>query len=80
MAFSASINLLPPELTLQRSELRRAITRATRCDEREAVTWLMQRVRDDASASAATETLAKKLVTAVRQDRAHASGVDALMH
>ena len=62
-----------------RSPLRQAITRATRIDEADAVTWLMNQSRTDPNERATTATLARKLVEAVREDRSHSSGVDALM-
>lgn len=79
MNLPISLKAFQSELVLERSSLRRAITKATRSDESEAVGWLMQQVNDDAVTNTVTETLAKKLVNAVRQNRAHSSGVDALM-
>ncbi|WP_061535507.1 trifunctional transcriptional regulator/proline dehydrogenase/L-glutamate gamma-semialdehyde dehydrogenase [Collimonas arenae] len=60
--------------------LRAAITAAYRRDETLAVQWLLSQIENNASAHAASQTLARKLVQAVREKRTRASGVDALMH
>ncbi|MFC5473236.1 trifunctional transcriptional regulator/proline dehydrogenase/L-glutamate gamma-semialdehyde dehydrogenase [Paraherbaspirillum soli] len=62
------------------SPLRAAITTAYRRNEKLAVQWLLAQVQSSPSAQAASQTLARKLVTAVREKRTRASGVDALMH
>jgi RHH-type proline utilization regulon transcriptional repressor/proline dehydrogenase/delta 1-pyrroline-5-carboxylate dehydrogenase len=61
--------------------LRAAVTAAYRRDEIDAVQWLLAQVgqQDPASVEQARQ-LAHKLVSAVRQQRTRASGVDALMH
>ncbi len=61
--------------------LRAAVTAAYRRDEITAVQWLLGQVanHDGASVEQARQ-LAHKLVSAVRQQRTRASGVDALMH
>jgi RHH-type proline utilization regulon transcriptional repressor/proline dehydrogenase/delta 1-pyrroline-5-carboxylate dehydrogenase len=69
---------------------RTAVTDAYRRDEMTAVQWLLaQQTASRASGSAtsatsttsdALQTLARKLVSAVREKRTRASGVDALMH
>jgi RHH-type proline utilization regulon transcriptional repressor/proline dehydrogenase/delta 1-pyrroline-5-carboxylate dehydrogenase len=61
--------------------LRAAVTAAYRRDEIDAVQWLLAQVgqQDPANVEQARQ-LAHKLVSAVRQQRTRASGVDALMH
>ncbi|PMQ17678.1 trifunctional transcriptional regulator/proline dehydrogenase/L-glutamate gamma-semialdehyde dehydrogenase [Janthinobacterium sp. AD80] len=66
-----------PEATPQRA----AITAAYRRDEVSAVQWLLQQVRASSDETTAEgQALAHRLVSAVRQKRTRASGVDALMH
>ncbi len=76
-AFQAEI---PPAPSI----LRRAITNAWRRDERTTVRSVLQQLQTGHAANPqiATEvqTLARKLVTSVREKRTRASGVDALMH
>jgi RHH-type proline utilization regulon transcriptional repressor/proline dehydrogenase/delta 1-pyrroline-5-carboxylate dehydrogenase len=72
-AFHAEVESSP-------TALRAAITAAYRCPEREAVQWLLMQDRPGPAALAQTEALARRLVTAVREKRSRASGVDALMH
>jgi len=60
--------------------LREAITAAYRRDEREAVHWLLEQLGDDVRPRPEAQSLARKLVEAVRSKRTRASGVDALMH
>ena len=67
------------EMPSSRSSLRIAITNATRIAETDAVAWLLQQPTADAAAQETTEALARKLVVAVREERTHSSGVDALM-
>jgi RHH-type proline utilization regulon transcriptional repressor/proline dehydrogenase/delta 1-pyrroline-5-carboxylate dehydrogenase len=68
---------LQAEVQHHPSALRAAITSAYRRDEQEAVEWLLSQ---GASPNADAQALAHKLVTAVREKRTRASGVDALMH
>ncbi|HEY8606024.1 MAG TPA: trifunctional transcriptional regulator/proline dehydrogenase/L-glutamate gamma-semialdehyde dehydrogenase [Noviherbaspirillum sp.] len=60
--------------------LRQAITDAYRRDEREAVQWLLGQARFTPASHQQTQALARRLVSAVREKRTRASGVDALMH
>ncbi|RJG08172.1 trifunctional transcriptional regulator/proline dehydrogenase/L-glutamate gamma-semialdehyde dehydrogenase [Noviherbaspirillum cavernae] len=62
------------------SPLRAAVTAAYRRDEREAVQWLLTQAQLDARSQEAAQKMARQLVTAVREKRTRASGVDALMH
>lgn len=59
--------------------LRRAITAAYREDERACVQRLLEQARMAPEEVAATQALARRLVTEVRAKRSGASGVDALM-
>jgi RHH-type proline utilization regulon transcriptional repressor/proline dehydrogenase/delta 1-pyrroline-5-carboxylate dehydrogenase len=71
------------ELPRDPSPLRAAVTAAYRRDEREAVQWLQAQAGLDAGSrntANAAQALAHELVLAVREKRARASGVDALMH
>ena len=68
------------ELSRDRSALREAITSAYRTDEAEAVRALLNQVEKDSASAEDTRALAARLVTAVREKRTRASGVDALMH
>ncbi|OGB20564.1 MAG: trifunctional transcriptional regulator/proline dehydrogenase/L-glutamate gamma-semialdehyde dehydrogenase [Burkholderiales bacterium RIFCSPLOWO2_02_FULL_57_36] len=60
--------------------LRAAITAAYRRDERDAMRWLLEHAQPSGESDAAIRTLAQRLVQTVRRQRAHASGVAALMH
>lgn len=64
--------------------LRSAITAAYRRDEGQAVTWLLEQLQTylahGADVKSQQQALARKLVSAVREKRTRASGVDALMH
>lgn len=68
------------EMMADATPLRAAITAAYRRDETLAVQWLLSQVQTSAGSHAASQTLARKLVQAVREKRTRASGVDALMH
>ena len=68
---------LQAELKPGQTPLRAAITAAYRRDEALAVSWLLEQ---GASALPEAHTLAHRLVSAVREKRTRASGVDALMH
>ena len=72
------------EIRRQHHPLRSAITQVYRRDEIESVQWLQEQLRQVLSRSedvrAQQQQLARKLVTAVREKRTRASGVDALMH
>jgi RHH-type proline utilization regulon transcriptional repressor/proline dehydrogenase/delta 1-pyrroline-5-carboxylate dehydrogenase len=57
------------------------VTAAYRRDEPAAVQWLLGQVRDGGpDTTEQAQALARRLVTAVREKRTRASGVDALMH
>jgi RHH-type proline utilization regulon transcriptional repressor/proline dehydrogenase/delta 1-pyrroline-5-carboxylate dehydrogenase len=72
---------LQAEILRDPSPLRAAITAAYRRDERTAVQWLLAEIRDRGlPATQEAQELARRLVTAVREKRTRASGVDALMH
>src|SRR4051812_48344662 len=71
--FAALLAEIGPEPT----PLRAAITSSYRRDEQTAVEWLLAQ---GAAPQAGAQQLAHKLVTAVREKRTRASGVDALMH
>ena len=72
---------LQAEILRDPSPLRAAVTAAYRRDERTAVQWLLAQIRDrGAEATQDAQSLARRLVTAVREKRTRASGVDALMH
>ena len=77
---SAAFSTFHQEVMPPPSALRGAITAAYRRDEQSAVQWLLQQVQSNPSWTAATHTLARRLVQAVRTKRTRASGVDALMH
>jgi len=68
---------LHAETKREQTLLRAAITAAYRRDETEAVQWLLAQ---GATPSADAQPLAHRLVSAVREKRTRASGVDALMH
>ncbi|MBI3229788.1 MAG: proline dehydrogenase family protein, partial [Burkholderiales bacterium] len=65
-------------------QLRSAITSAYRREEAQAVQWLQNELQSilakQPDVKAEQKQLARKLVTAVREKRTRASGVDALMH
>lgn len=66
--------------TLQSNDpLRRAITAAYCADEAEKIRWVLTQPGAERGADGATRQLARKLIEAVRRERSHASGVDALM-
>jgi RHH-type proline utilization regulon transcriptional repressor/proline dehydrogenase/delta 1-pyrroline-5-carboxylate dehydrogenase len=68
---------LQAETRREQTPLRAAITAACRRDETAAVEWLLAQ---GAAASADAATLARRLVSSVREKRTRSSGVDALMH
>jgi RHH-type proline utilization regulon transcriptional repressor/proline dehydrogenase/delta 1-pyrroline-5-carboxylate dehydrogenase len=68
---------LGAEIVREQTPLRAAITAAYRRDEAEAVEWLLGQ---GAQATPDAAPLAHRLVSAVRDKRTRASGVDALMH
>ncbi|HEX9173670.1 MAG TPA: trifunctional transcriptional regulator/proline dehydrogenase/L-glutamate gamma-semialdehyde dehydrogenase [Telluria sp.] len=68
---------LHAEIRQAQAPLRAAITAAYRRDETSAVEWLLAQ---GAAANPEAHTLAHRLVSAVREKRTRASGVDALMH
>jgi RHH-type proline utilization regulon transcriptional repressor/proline dehydrogenase/delta 1-pyrroline-5-carboxylate dehydrogenase len=80
-AFPAStyvpFDALQAETRRDQAPLRAAITAAYRRDETAAVEWLLAQ---GASADGDAYMLAHRLVSAVREKRTRASGVDALMH
>jgi RHH-type proline utilization regulon transcriptional repressor/proline dehydrogenase/delta 1-pyrroline-5-carboxylate dehydrogenase len=76
----APFSALHAEILRNPSPLRTAITAAYRYDERSVVQWLLEQVSPNAGSHGAAQTLARKLVQAVREKRSRASGVDALMH
>ena len=73
---------LQAEIPASSPVLRQAITSAYRRDERAAVQWLLGQLKSSHAAATqdTVQALARKLVTAVREKRTRASGVDALMH
>ncbi len=72
---------LQAEILRDPTPLRAAITAAYRRDEQTAVQWLLAQITDrGADATREAQELARRLVTAVREKRTRASGVDALMH
>jgi RHH-type proline utilization regulon transcriptional repressor/proline dehydrogenase/delta 1-pyrroline-5-carboxylate dehydrogenase len=82
IAASPATNLNPfealqAEIKHEQTPLRAAITAAYRRDETTAVEWLLAQ---GATANADAYMLAHRLVSAVREKRTRASGVDALMH
>lgn len=77
---TAPFQVLQAELLPEATPLRSAITQAYRRKETDAVQWLLANINRQPEAQAAIGTLAHQLVSAVRQERTRASGVDALMH
>ncbi|MCG2585220.1 trifunctional transcriptional regulator/proline dehydrogenase/L-glutamate gamma-semialdehyde dehydrogenase [Massilia sp. TS11] len=77
MSTSTPFAALVADVDRQQSPLRAAITAAYRRDEQSAVQWLFAQ---GARPLPAARQLAEKLVSAVREKRTRASGVDALMH
>jgi len=72
---------LQSEILRDPTPLRAAITAAYRKDEQSAVQWLLSQIREGApETTLEAQSLAKRLVTAVREKRTRSSGVDALMH
>lgn len=71
---------LQAELLPHATPLRDAITQVYRRDEQTSVQWLLSNINPHTGAQAGIKTLAHQLVSAVRQQRTRASGVDALMH
>ncbi|MBI3285705.1 MAG: proline dehydrogenase family protein, partial [Burkholderiales bacterium] len=71
---------LQSELLPAPSALRKAITEQYRRPEAEAVQCLLSQVNPHDSQQNDVAQLAQRLVSAVRQQRTRASGVDALMH
>lgn len=76
----APFGALQAEILRNLPPLRTAITAAYRRDECSAVQWLLTQVSPNTGSRDAVQTLARKLVQAVREKRSRASGVDALMH
>ena len=62
------------------SPLRQAITEAYRRDEIEAVEEMLRLGQMTDDEQRAANTLARRLVSQVRESRSKSSGVDALMH
>jgi len=77
---SAPFSALQSELLPPASPLRAAITQVYRRNEVDAVQWLLSQVNPHDNLQKDVAQLAHKLVTAVREQRTRASGVDALMH
>ncbi len=78
---AAPFAALQDEILRDPSPLRAAVTAAYRRDEATAVQWLLGQIRDGGPATTGqAQALARRLVTAVREKRTRASGVDALMH
>ena len=72
---------LQAEILRDPSPLRSAITAAYRRDEQTAVQWLLSQINIGLPETTQdAQSLAKRLVTAVREKRTRSSGVDALMH
>ncbi len=70
------------EIRRSPQQLRSSITSAYRRDEAQAVQWLQEQLQTilASRADVSGQQLARKLVSAVREKRTRASGVDALMH
>ena len=77
---SAPFSVLQSELLPPASPLRAAITQVYRRNEVDAVQWLLSQVNPHVNLQQDVAQLAHKLVSAVREQRTRASGVDALMH
>ncbi|MFZ6848357.1 trifunctional transcriptional regulator/proline dehydrogenase/L-glutamate gamma-semialdehyde dehydrogenase [Undibacterium sp. RuRC25W] len=77
---STPFSVLKSELLPAPSPLRLAITQVYRRNEIDAVQWLLSEVNPHENLQNDVAQLAHKLVTAVREQRTRASGVDALMH
>jgi len=78
---AAPFAALQDEILRDPSPLRAAVTAAYRRDEATSVQWLLGQIRDGGPATTGqAQALARRLVTAVREKRTRASGVDALMH
>ena len=77
---STPFSTLQSELLPPASPLRLAITQVYRRNEVDAVQWLLSQVNPHDNLQKDVAQLAHKLVTAVREQRTRASGVDALMH
>jgi RHH-type proline utilization regulon transcriptional repressor/proline dehydrogenase/delta 1-pyrroline-5-carboxylate dehydrogenase len=72
---------LQAEILRDPTPLRSAITAAYRRDEQTAVQWLLSQINvGSPQTTQDAQSLAKRLVTAVREKRTRSSGVDALMH
>jgi RHH-type proline utilization regulon transcriptional repressor/proline dehydrogenase/delta 1-pyrroline-5-carboxylate dehydrogenase len=72
---------LQAEILRDPTPLRSAITAAYRRDEQTAVQWLLSQINVGLPETTQdAQSLAKRLVTAVREKRTRSSGVDALMH
>ncbi|MFZ6688874.1 trifunctional transcriptional regulator/proline dehydrogenase/L-glutamate gamma-semialdehyde dehydrogenase [Undibacterium sp. SXout11W] len=77
---SAPFSALQSELLPPASALRAAITQVYRRNEVDAVQWLLSQINPHDNLQKDVAQLAHKLVSAVRDQRTRASGVDALMH
>ncbi|CAN5907912.1 trifunctional transcriptional regulator/proline dehydrogenase/L-glutamate gamma-semialdehyde dehydrogenase [soil metagenome] len=77
---TAPFHALQAELLPHATPLREAITQVYRKDEQSAVQWLLSSINRHPQAQPGIQSLAHQLVSAVRQQRTRASGVDALMH
>ncbi|XLZ68709.1 trifunctional transcriptional regulator/proline dehydrogenase/L-glutamate gamma-semialdehyde dehydrogenase [Massilia sp. SR12] len=72
---------LQAEILRDPSPLRSAVTAAYRRDEQSAVQWLLSQINiGSPETTQDAQSLAKRLVTSVREKRTRSSGVDALMH
>ena len=78
--FTPAFTTFHNEVIQNPTPLRAAITAAYRLDESLAVQSLLAQIQTSPASQAASQTLARKLVRAVREKRTRASGVDALMH
>ncbi|MBY0574433.1 MAG: bifunctional proline dehydrogenase/L-glutamate gamma-semialdehyde dehydrogenase PutA, partial [Undibacterium sp.] len=77
---STAFQALQQELLPTQSTLRNNITLAYRRAEPEAVSWLLANLQAFPGAKNNIASLARNLVSNVREQRTRASGVDALMH
>ncbi|MBS0309216.1 MAG: bifunctional proline dehydrogenase/L-glutamate gamma-semialdehyde dehydrogenase PutA, partial [Proteobacteria bacterium] len=75
-----SLSAFQTDADLTLTPLRQAIAAAHRRSEADAVTWLLHQITESSEWRSHTQTLARRLVEAVRTERRRASGVDALMH